>query len=336
MFYLHILEGGMFMNNDFYEKIVDAVKQLLSDEYEVLESNTKKNNGVIKHGIAIHNKNTHISPVFYLDQYVGAAPEVVAQQIVENYTQVKEKEVPFDIDKLTDFNSMREQIGYRIVNKQYNEDMLADVPHNDIAGDLSIIYFVEINDEATITIRNGLLDIWGISGENLFEIASDNMQRLHPASFKSMAETMVDMMMRGSVKEMKAHFGVQELSDAEFKQMLVKQFEQDTPIDMYVLRGADNYGASVILYDDVMEEIRNKFGADFFIIPSSVHEVLVIKDDGFVNIADIKNIIAEVNSSEVSEVDKLSDNLYCYKNGQILIVDESFTQQRNADNHEIR
>lgn len=138
----------MVMNEDFYGRIADEVKQLLSDEYEVLESNATKNNGVIKHGIAIHNKNTHISPIFYLDQYVGVAPEVVAQQIVENYTQVKEKEVPFDIDKLTDFNSMREQIGYRIVNKQYNEDMLADVPHNDIAGDLSIIYFVELNDEA--------------------------------------------------------------------------------------------------------------------------------------------------------------------------------------------
>ena len=83
-------------------------------------------------------------------------------------------------------------------------------------------------------------------------------------------------------------------------------------ISLYVLTNKIGInGAAVILYDNVLKMIAEELESDLIILPSSIHEVIVIKDDG----ADpdiLKQIVCEVNLCEVTAVEVLSGNVYRY------------------------
>lgn len=145
------------MNDEFIKQTTEYIKQFVSDEYEVMNSTTQKNNGVVLHGVSIRNKNERLSPVFYLDGYEGMEPEVAAQQIIERYREVKQKEIPFDVDTITDFSKVKEMICYKLVNLEANKDMLMDMPYDEVAGDIGLIYYLDLGNDATITIKEGKL-----------------------------------------------------------------------------------------------------------------------------------------------------------------------------------
>lgn len=79
-------------------------------------------------------------------------------------------------------------------------------------------------------------------------------------------------------------------------------------------------GAGVILYDDIMDTIRQEVEGDFYLIPSSIHEWLIIPDDGDVDEAGLGEMIREVNRDTVAPEDRLSDHPYRYKDGKVIEV----------------
>ena len=82
---------------------------------------------------------------------------------------------------------------------------------------------------------------------------------------------------------------------------------------MYVATVPDKIsGAGVIAYQNFMDEAAERLGGDFFILPSSLHEVLLVRDDGEVNYRDLKAMVEEVNAMQVSPEEKLTDNVYHY------------------------
>ena len=73
-----------------------------------------------------------------------------------------------------------------------------------------------------------------------------------------------------------------------------------------------NSGAGVLAYQDFMEQAAEKLGGDFFVLPSSIHEILLIPDDGEQSINFLRDMVREVNATEVSPAEKLTDNVYHY------------------------
>ena len=73
-------------------------------------------------------------------------------------------------------------------------------------------------------------------------------------------------------------------------------------------------GASAILYKDSLQSIARRLNSDFYIIPSSVHEVIAIPYNDFTKKQEsfLKETIAFVNNTEVSTQDVLSNNLYFF------------------------
>ena len=70
-------------------------------------------------------------------------------------------------------------------------------------------------------------------------------------------------------------------------------------------------GACSILYPEVLEDVGKKIGSNFYILPSSRHEVLCISVDKITANAAV-NMVRDVNKAEVSKDDFLSDNIYFY------------------------
>lgn len=120
------------------------------------------------------------------------------------------------------------------------------------------------------------------------------------------------------------------------KKELAKELDRDNPVKMYVLQGGSVFGASALLYDDVMSDIYNQLGGDYYILPSSIHELLVIKADCDIPFYELKAMVEEVNQTEVSETERLSDNVFYCDGREVVMVDDSFSINRSSNSYEER
>ena len=95
-------------------------------------------------------------------------------------------------------------------------------------------------------------------------------------------------------------------------------------------------GAGVIAYQNFMDEAAERVGGDFFILPSSTHEVLLVKDDGEANFRDLKAMVEEVNATQVALEEKLTDSVYHYDSKEhIFELAEKFEARQQAKEAEI-
>ena len=185
-------------------------------------------------------------------------------------------------------------LGIKLINKDKNEELLKSSPHY-VYGDLAAVFIVcipqfEDGTRGTILIRNENLKFWeNVDKSMLLKDALDCMRKTPPV-IKTIADAL-----RGFMGE-----SFEDMPDA------------DDMVKMYVLTNKDsNYGASQILLHESLDEIAERLGESrMYVIPSSVHEVLVIPVRG--ECIDIANMIREVNDTVVSREDILSYNLYLY------------------------
>ena len=159
--------------------------------------------------------------------------------------------------------------------------------------DMALIYRVDMGDSSggkmTSVITNQQLKAFGITAEQLHQDALENAPLTHPASLRSMQEVMADMM--GMKPE--------EIATGE-PMMLVATVE------------GSFMGASVIQYPGFMDQAAEKIGGDFFVLPSSIHEVLLIPDDGTQDYHDLAEMVQTINETQVAPAERLSDNVYHY------------------------
>ena len=157
---------------------------------------------------------------------------------------------------------------------------------------------------ATITITDNLMDGYGITLEELHDQALQNMDTLQPHSFKGMNETVAEMIAVDIARD-------QNVGMDEAKEMAM-QMMPDIPDIMYVLTNDTKVnGAAVILNDDIRQEIAEKVG-DFYMLPSSIHETLIIPKDAGMEFKELEQMVQEVNQTQVAPGERLSDHIYEY------------------------
>ena len=143
----------------------------------------------------------------------------------------------------------------------------------------------------SILVTNKLLDSYGITPEQLHADALQYAPVMRPAVIQTMAETLLEMM------------------GPEAKDMIPVMPEDP----LFVASVPDKtQGAGVIAYQDFMDQAAERVGGDFFILPSSIHEVLIVKDDGNVDINNLEGMVKEVNETQVAPEDVLTDSVYHY------------------------
>ena len=67
-----------------------------------------------------------------------------------------------------------------------------------------------------------------------------------------------------------------------------------------------------MFYSGVMDEIGEKLGSNIFVLPSSLHETIVVPDDGNMDFKALLAMVTEINATEVDTRDKLTDQVYHY------------------------
>ena len=285
---------------EFAEDIKEKLYERGYDDVRISFNNVEKTNqnyeamSVVPEGNNV-GVNFNIENAFasyeHTDDYAGvlaSATMVIADGL--------DRAPSIDVSALMDYENMKEKLSVEVISEDANADLLANIPH-DRMEDLAVVYrFVMESSEdgrASILVTNDLMDRMGVTHEQLRADALENSPEIRPVVIMGMNEVMKEMM-GPEVYEM---FGIPD--DAEEK--------------MYVATVPDkNSGAGVIAYQDFMDQAAERIGGDFFVIPSSINEILLVPDNGDMTADALRDMVQEVNAKEVSPEERLSDNVYHY------------------------
>lgn len=301
---------------EFFEKVVNSMKERFGDEYDVMLKEIVKNNHVMLNGLVIVNKSRNVSPTIYIDIFWDAYRTGISyDRIIDRIEQIYRRDTPqdsIDMDFFTDFESVRDRICYEIINAKENEELLEDIPHVPFL-DLAICFYYAYSNaelgEGTILIHNPHVEMWGIAAEQLMDIAKENTPRIFPWECVSMENIMSEFdddeaFQLSGADENSGEGGnnIKEEMDA---------FLENTP--MHVLSNSKKmHGSVCLLYPGVIEELAEKYGESLYILPSSIHEVILLADRGKDRVDDLKEMIHVINETQVEPEDILSDSLYYF------------------------
>lgn len=280
------------------------------NKYMVELHEITKNNGIKLDGLIIRKDNENISPNIYLNSYfedyqLGTPITRIMEEIAKQYFTIA-SEHRIKVDNLLDYNAIRNQIIFRLVNYEKNREVLKKCPYKRFL-DLAVTYrYMAQKDEngiASSLISYDEFSNWEIEEEELYRIALFNTMREFPWHMDSLATVILDCLKRTLPDE--AH---EELSE-EFAMLE----ETKGGVNMYVLSNdSDLNGASCILYDSVIRNFARVQGGNIIILPSSIHEVILVPEEEDTDIEFLQNLVIDANQSAVGLIDLLSDSVYYY------------------------
>ncbi|WP_405373206.1 DUF5688 family protein [Pseudobutyrivibrio sp.] len=201
-----------------------------------------------------------------------------------------------DSKALTDYEQMKDRLTIELVGSEKNASLLEKIPHKDME-DMAIVYrFVMGSDDSgvqTILVTNNMLEAMNITPEQLHNDAMANAPEVRPAEIKTMRDTLAEMLG----------------PDAD---MMLQFIPADGPeSQIYVATVEDKvHGAGVIAYPNFLEDVADKLDGDFYVLPSSIHEVIIVPDRGEMDASVLMDMVKQVNSTEVLPEDVLSDSVY--------------------------
>ena len=290
---------------EFLDAVVDCVKKIVGREADVFIHHVTKNNGVVLDGIVIMMRNSSFSPTIYLNGYYsmylsGCDIEQIAGKVYRLY-EANAGAVTIPEDFFLDFDKLKDNVAFRLISYERNRRLLERIPHRRFK-DLAIVYFVVVdsieNGRGTITIYNNHLELWEIAEELLYRLAMKNTPRLYEAEIKPMNKVISEMILKEG-----------EGMDVDALIAHVERMNEQFP--MYVLSNSyRSYGASCMLYEGLLAKFAAHIEADLYIIPSSVHELILIPIEGEVTEEGLEEMIRSVNSTELSREEVLSDSVY--------------------------
>lgn len=319
--------------DEFKEKVKDNIKNYLPMQYEkanVSLQSVVKNNDVQLTGLMIRLEENNIAPFIYLDRYYEQYQNgMELPDIMKDIAELRvssEQSVKLDISRITDFNQVKDNIICKLINGDMNEEYLADKPYTQIE-DMAVIYVIDLGSGAeghmSSPITYDLMKRYGVDTQMLHEIAIHNLAKSEIV-FKSMKDALMEIMFPDGVPE---------------EDPLAEILSAEDEIPMYVLSNAEKLnGAASVLDKDTMETISEMLGGDFVVIPSSIHEVIILPMDDNVDKDELEGIIREVNTSQVAPEERLSYHAYQYDSGKHALMrmdkKEELAIQQQQDNQQ--
>lgn len=300
-----------------YEEFLMCVKERLEEARpgaRVELHRIRKNNQVVLDGVTILPEGETISPTVYLNELyerylAGMSLDEVVRRVLAEH-QENDCRPAFDVGRLKDFEYLKDRIVFKLINYEENRELLDEMPHRRVL-DLAMVFYFMLEDEslglATALIFNSHLKVWQVDEETLYQAARENTPRLLNWELQSMDSLLDEMIL----KDMREEFESQEAFEEFCRITLGKDEKSSSP--MYVLTNEERFnGAGCMLYQDVLDRFAREHNSDIYILPSSIHEVILIPCTNSPRREDLCDMVREINSTEVAATDRLSDHVYCY------------------------
>lgn len=288
---------------NFTTLVQREVEKRAGENYRVKLNDVMKNNGVVLRGITLMQDDSNISPTIYLNPYYDAYENgdttlgTVIDEVIDTYERNKINR-SIDMKFFLNYETVRSRIIFKLINTEKNRELLRDVPYIPF-HDLSIVFQCLVSEErfgnASILIHNVHLQLWKVNARELYECALENTPLLQGYELADMNTVL---------EEMKALGGI---DDEEIEDM-----QQEVP--MYVLSNKSRInGASCILYKDILKDFAMVVDKDLYVLPSSIREVILLPSDGTQESEQLKEMVREINQSQVEKEEVLSDSVYYYR-----------------------
>lgn len=298
----------------FIKEVLKRMEEEFSKEYTITVNPVTKNNSIHLDGLVIMKEGDKAAPTIYLNSFYeryekGNDIGEVVEEIKNLYHKSQAAEQYSTSICFEDFEELKAKIIFRVVNFYRNEKMLHAVPYKKML-DLAVTYhyLVESSKEGirTVRITNELMEKWNTNLNEIAELAKENTPRLFPAIIQSMDEFVNNLEIE-TEREIINH---EEWNGVE---------EESKLSAMYILTNNQGInGASCLLYD-VIERFSNKMKTDLYILPSSIHELILVPKQKNIKKSELKRMVKEVNDAEVPYEDILSYQVYSYDREDVIL-----------------
>jgi hypothetical protein len=227
--------------------------------------------------------------------------------------------------QMPSFRDVKNKIFFELVNQHKNRHLLTQIPHatfNDLA--ITFYYFAsnvygwqEIKQKVIITHSH--CQKWATDPVKLFARAVKNTPREH----RVIIEDIEDIIKNRVVSDLRRTLNVTDrqllrqrvekaFSSGEFER-INQYIRNDDRSKMYVLTNAQKqYGAATVLYPRVLKSLADRLNINFFLLPGSIHEFMLVPDDHQKSVADMYEIVRESNNTAVAVDEILSYSVYYY------------------------
>ena len=294
----------MRLKSEFVNEVFLGVMVKLGHEYIVSIEKVVKNNNRELIGLQIRKTGEQIAPVFYLDGYFEDSRYTISEVVDEVISSVSQAHgISEDLGTLLDYAEVRDKLRFNVINYDANQGQLKDIPHIKYL-DLAIVFYLLLEKskegQMTTVVHNTIKDLWEVTDEQLYIDSMKNMMVYMPAHIENVSEV---------IKEI-AKESMGEEYDEELFDLI---FDVPEDMDMYVLSNdSKSMGAACMLYESVLKEFSDKLGSNLIILPSSVHEVILIRQIKDMAYEDCSCIVKDINIREVPVQERLSNSAYLY------------------------
>lgn len=305
---------------EFKKQLMEDIPERISSDSKVIveENNVDKLQNESYQGIVVRKEGDPIGVTLnaqtmyeHMD-FNDVSYEEMLSNAVDIVQRGFEQTPDIDVANLTNYEVMKEHLVMQVVPTDGNEGMLSNIPHKEME-DMSIVYRFEMDSDeqghATILVTNAMLDRFEITPEQLHQDAQDFAPINEPAVIQNMAEVLAEMM------------------GPEMADMM-----PDDAMPMFVASVPNRFqGAGILAYPDFMEQAKKQMGGDFFVLPSSLHEVILLPDNGEMDRTALEEMVQEVNATQVEPEDRLSDHVYHYDSeAKVFELAEKFDAKQAA------
>ncbi len=288
---------------NFKQRILELMRQEFGGAAVISIQDVIKNNDTRLDGLTVFSEGCNVSPTIYLNDYYrqcekGRGFPDIFQEILRIYRE-NIPESSIDLSFFTAYDKVKTRVVFKLINYERNRDLLSKIPHFRLL-DLALVFnYLAKTDHsgiATILIQNSHLPFWNVTRDDLYSLAMENTPRLLRYDLRNMADVL------------------KELFPAED---LPAELSGSLPCPLYVLSNQARLNGSVcILYQDLLRDFAARLGSDLYILPSSVHEVLIVPSEQSGSYEELSQMVREVNATQLSNEEILSDHVYHYSREQ--------------------
>lgn len=297
----------MMSFEEFTEDILQEIRERAEGVFRIRREDVTKNNNVKLTGISVMKEGEDIGPCIYLNESYreyesgGMNFDEIVDEVYRQILRHRDDEVPdFDTEGFLNWETVRGTIYAKLVNAEENQEQLGKIPHRRFM-DLAVVYYAVARDHAqeefgVIPIHNGHMKKWGQDEDALYQTAMGNMRAAGEPYFDSM-ETVVKSL----------------LPDAD----VLREREHKPETDMYILTNSrKKYGASELLDRNTLRMIADKLGDGFVVLPSSIHETIILPPKDEAEYEWLAGMVREVNDIHVDIIERLSYHVYAYSRNE--------------------
>lgn len=290
--------------DEFKEALVEELQRSLGNDGTVRVDKIVGKNDIQQDSFSISLKNSNIEPRFYFPQLYTLYERAYPVGIIASNILNEAKRAIYDYNEIPVFSKegAKDNLYCVVMNLEQNKEYLKHTPYEKFQ-DLAIVprYRLDIEDNSSVLVTHDMCvyDL-KMTDSEVLEQAMKNTEKMN-FECKNMVDEIKDMLAEKDIP----FDEIQEALD------IVKDENRD--MDLYIVSTPNRIdGAVAIACPSVMESVANQIGGDYYILPSSRHELMVLKDDGLLNLEDLKDLLVEGNRYSVSKSDFLSDNVYHY------------------------